>query len=76
MIFDEAIKEMDRSELIQSDPKNFLDYCKQYNIKPGRTAEHISVDSLNYCLPSFLIINMVFRLGSISGPPKGTYYLD
>ena len=46
MIFDEAIKEMDRSELTQSDPKNFLD-CKQKNLKPGRTAEHISIDSLD-----------------------------
>ena len=74
MIFDEAIKEMDRSELIQSDPKNFLDYCKQYNIKPGRTAEHISVDSKEK-LNKQLLENqcMVFRLGSISGE-KGTRF--
>jgi hypothetical protein len=74
MIFDEAIKEMDRSGLTQSNPRNFLDYCKKFNLKPGRTAEHISIDSLDK-LSKELKENqcMVFRLGSISGE-KGTRF--
>ena len=35
MIFDEAIKEMDRSGLTQSNPRNFLDYCKKFNDRYG-----------------------------------------